>query len=53
MADLKGVTGKIARVDLTTGKVTVIEPADDVYKKFMGGSALGTYFLIKEGIVQT
>jgi aldehyde:ferredoxin oxidoreductase len=51
MADLKGVTGKIARVDLTSETVTVIELPEDVYKKFMGGSALGVYFLFKEGIV--
>jgi aldehyde:ferredoxin oxidoreductase len=52
MADLKGMTGKIARVDLTKGTVTVIEPEEEVYKKFLGGSALGVYFLFKEGIVE-
>ncbi len=51
MADLKGMTGKIARVDLTSGTVTVIEPEEALYKKFLGGSALGVYYLIKEGIV--
>jgi len=51
MADLKGVTGKIARVDLTSGTVTVIEPEEEIYRKFMGGSALGVYYLFKEGIV--
>lgn len=50
MADLKGMTGKIARVDLTTGSVTVVEPSEDVYKKFLGGAALGVYFLFKEGV---
>ncbi len=50
MADLKGMTGKIARVDLTTRTVTVIEPEEEVYKKYLGGSALGVYFLMKEGI---
>ena len=50
MADLKGMTGKIARVDLSSGTVSVIEPEEEVYKKFLGGSALGAYFLIKEGI---
>lgn len=50
MADLTGITGKIARVDLTAGTVTVIEPSVDVYKKFLGGSSLGAYFLIKEGM---
>ena len=51
MAELKGMTGKIARVDLTTGTVTTIEPPEEVYRKYMGGSALGVYYLFKEGIV--
>ncbi|MGC8787180.1 MAG: aldehyde ferredoxin oxidoreductase family protein [Anaerolineae bacterium] len=51
MAELKGVTGKIARVDLTTKKVTVIEPPVEVYKKFLGGEALGLYFMVSEGII--
>ena len=50
MADLTGITGKIARVDLTNGTVTTIEPGVEVYKKFLGGSSLGAYFLIKEGM---
>jgi aldehyde:ferredoxin oxidoreductase len=50
MADLKGMTGKIARVDLTTGNITVVEPAEDVYKKYLGGAALGVYYLFKEGV---
>jgi aldehyde:ferredoxin oxidoreductase len=32
MADLKGMAGKIARVDLTSGTVTVIEPEEEIYK---------------------
>jgi aldehyde:ferredoxin oxidoreductase len=51
MAELKGMTGKIARVDLTNGTVSVIEPGEEIYKKFLGGSALGVYYLYKEGIV--
>jgi aldehyde:ferredoxin oxidoreductase len=50
MADLKGMTGKIARVDLTTGNITVVEPAEDIYKKYLGGAALGVYYLFKEGV---
>ncbi|HID87963.1 MAG TPA: hypothetical protein EYP55_11410 [Anaerolineae bacterium] len=52
MAELKGVTGKIARVDLTTKTVSVVEPPEEVYRKFLGGSALGVYFLFKEGVVE-
>jgi len=51
MADLFGMTGKIARVDLTSGTVSVIEPDEEVYRKYLGGSALGAYFLVKEGIL--
>ena len=51
MANLLGMTGKIARVNLTTGEITVIEPPEEIYKKFLGGSALGVYYLIKEGVV--
>ncbi len=50
MAELFGMTGKIARVDLTNETVTVIEPEEEVYRKFLGGSAMGAYYLFKEGI---
>ena len=50
MAEYFGFTGKIARVDLTTETVTVIEPEEEIYRKFLGGSAMGAYFLFKEGI---
>ena len=50
MADLYGMTGKIARVDLTSGSIDVIEPGEEVYRKFLGGSSLGAYYLMKEGI---
>ncbi|HSM23343.1 MAG TPA: aldehyde ferredoxin oxidoreductase C-terminal domain-containing protein [Anaerolineaceae bacterium] len=50
MADLFGMTGKIARVNLTTETVTVIEPEEEIYRKFLGGSSLGAYYLFKEGI---
>jgi aldehyde:ferredoxin oxidoreductase len=52
MAELKGVTGKIARVDLTKKTVTVVETPEEIYKKFLGGSALGVYYLFKEGVVE-
>lgn len=50
MAELFGMTGKIARVNLTTETVTVIEPEEEIYRKYLGGSALGAYYLFKEGI---
>jgi len=42
MAELKGYAGKIARVDLTKKTVDVVKTPEDVLKKFLGGSALGT-----------
>jgi aldehyde:ferredoxin oxidoreductase len=47
----KGFWGKIARVDLTQGTVSVVEPPEEIYKKFLGGSAMGVYYLFKEGVV--
>ncbi len=52
MAELFGMSGKIARVDLTNETVSVIEPPEEVYKKFLGGSAMGVYYMFKEGIVE-
>ncbi len=51
MAELRGMTGKILRVDLSTGQTAAIEPPEEVYKKYLGGSGLGLYYLFKEGIV--
>jgi len=51
MAELKGYAGKIARVDLTKKTVDVVKTPEDVLKKFLGGSALGVYYLYKEGVV--
>ncbi|MCP4544151.1 MAG: aldehyde ferredoxin oxidoreductase family protein [Chloroflexi bacterium] len=42
-----GYWGKILHVDLTTGKLEVEEPEEAFYRKYMGGSAMGTYYLLK------
>ena len=42
-----GYAGKILHVDLTTGTLDVEEPSDDIYRTYMGGSALGLYYLLK------
>jgi len=52
MADMYGVAGKIARVNLSTGEVTVVEPSEEIYRKFLGGSGLGLYYLFAEGVVE-
>jgi aldehyde:ferredoxin oxidoreductase len=51
MSEFTGVTGQIARVDLSSEKITVESPSVDVYQNFLGGAGLGLYYLFKEGIV--
>ena len=43
-----GYNGKILHVNLTTGELSVEEPEEKFYRKYMGGSALGLYYLLKE-----
>jgi aldehyde:ferredoxin oxidoreductase len=43
-----GYNGKILRVNLTTGDLSVEEPEEKFYRKYMGGSAMGMYYLLKE-----
>jgi len=43
-----GYNGKILHVNLTTGELTVEEPQEKFYRRYMGGSALGLYYLLKE-----
>jgi aldehyde:ferredoxin oxidoreductase len=44
----KGYNGKILRVDLTTGGMQVEEPSEVIYRTYMGGGGLASYFLLKE-----
>jgi aldehyde:ferredoxin oxidoreductase len=39
---------KILRVDLTTGKITVDEPGEAFYRKYLGGTALAMHYLLNE-----
>jgi aldehyde:ferredoxin oxidoreductase len=43
-----GYTGKILHVDLTKGELTVEEPEEAFYRKYMGGSAMGMYYILRE-----
>jgi len=43
-----GYNGKILHVDLTSGILSVEEPDEAFYRKYMGGSALAMYYLLKE-----
>ena len=42
-----GHHGKILHVDLTKGLLEIEEPDETFYRHYMGGSALGTYYLLK------
>jgi aldehyde:ferredoxin oxidoreductase len=43
-----GYNGKILHVDLTKGSLTVEEPNEAFYRKYMGGSAMGMYYILRE-----
>ena len=40
-----GYHGKVLHVDLTDGSIEVEEPEESFYRRYMGGSALGAYYL--------
>lgn len=42
-----GYCGKILHVDLTTGSFEVETPDDAFYRKYMGGSAMGVYYVLR------
>ena len=42
-----GYTGRILHVDLTRGKLDVEEPKETFYRKYVGGSGMGAYYLLK------
>ncbi len=42
-----GYTGKILHIDLTQGRLEVEEPPEAFYRKYMGGSAMGLYYILK------
>jgi aldehyde:ferredoxin oxidoreductase len=42
-----GFAGKILHVDLTAGRIEVEQPSEEFYRTYWGGSAMGTYYLLK------
>src|SRR6266498_2609330 len=44
---LNGYTGKILHVDLTAETITIETPSEEFYRTYVGGSALGLYYLLK------
>ncbi len=43
-----GYAGRILHVDLTRGSLTVEQPEPGFYRKYVGGSAMGLYYILKE-----
>ncbi|MFL7814328.1 MAG: aldehyde ferredoxin oxidoreductase family protein [Anaerolineales bacterium] len=43
-----GYHGKILHCDLTSRTLTVEEPGEGFYRQYLGGSALGNYYLLRE-----
>jgi aldehyde:ferredoxin oxidoreductase len=43
-----GYNGKILHVDLTDGKTEVETPPEAFYRKYMGGSAMGMYYILRD-----
>lgn len=42
-----GYHGRVLHVNLSTGGITVEEPDERFYRQYMGGSAMGLYYLLK------
>lgn len=43
-----GYIGKILHVDLTQGTLTVEEPPEAFYRKYLGGSAMGMHYILRK-----
>lgn len=43
-----GYNGRILHVDLTNGTLTIEEPDEAFYRKYLGGSAMGMHYILHE-----
>src|SRR5512141_2532395 len=43
-----GYIGKILHVDLTNGSLDIETPNEPFYRKYMGGSAMGVYYVLRD-----
>jgi aldehyde:ferredoxin oxidoreductase len=43
-----GYNGKILHVDLTNGELSVEEPEEAFYRKYLGGSAMGMHYILRD-----
>ncbi len=44
---LYGYAGKVLHVDLTSGTIDIEQPAEEFYRTYVGGSAMGLYYLFR------
>lgn len=44
----KGYNGRILRVDLTSGQMQAEEPGEVLYRTYLGGGGLASYYLLRE-----
>jgi aldehyde:ferredoxin oxidoreductase len=44
----KGFTGKVIKINLSLKKIEIECIEEKIYRKYLGGSALASYFLLKE-----
>jgi aldehyde:ferredoxin oxidoreductase len=42
-----GYQGRILHVDLTSGKIQIENPSDAFYRKYVGGSAMGLFYILQ------
>jgi aldehyde:ferredoxin oxidoreductase len=43
-----GYNGRILHVDLTKGELTIEEPEEAFYRKYLGGSAMGMHYILRQ-----
>ncbi|HVI40329.1 MAG TPA: aldehyde ferredoxin oxidoreductase N-terminal domain-containing protein, partial [Anaerovoracaceae bacterium] len=44
----KGYAGKLLRVNLSNNNISIEEPSEDFYRKYLGGSCFGVYYALTE-----
>lgn len=45
---MAGFRGKIIHLNLSTKAIEIEEPSEDFYRKYLGGSAMGLYYILRE-----
>jgi aldehyde:ferredoxin oxidoreductase len=45
---MKGFTGNVLHVNLSSGNIEIENPEEMFYRKYLGGSCIGAYYLLKD-----